>query len=143
MNKIAPKNKRTAPSRRSRSRRLPGEPLPNRDTQRLLDVAMLRQAVIDLKMRIDGADMESKEGQECLELMLSTARWLFTNRHPEHVFNPGRLCQRLGVDVRKLGAQVFANLPADRQEAIREGLQHYRCAFLPGRVNMSQAVARV
>jgi len=101
------------------------------DMQRLLDTAMMRQAVLDLAMPIDGADMTSHETRACRELMLSAARWLFTNRHPYHVFNPERLCQRLGVDVRKLGAQVFAKLPIERQKTIREGLQHYRCAFMP------------
>jgi hypothetical protein len=47
------------------------------------------------------------------------------------VFNPERLCQRLGIDVRRLSAQVFAKLTSERQEEIREGLRHYRCAFLP------------
>jgi hypothetical protein len=105
--------------------------MPDRDTQRLLDAAMMRQAVIDLKMPIDGHGLKSHQKREAREQMLSAARWLFTNRHPYHVFNPERLCQRLGVDVRKLGAQVFSMLPVERQIAIREGLQHYRCTFLP------------
>ena len=110
---------------------MPGEPMPDRDTQRLLDAAMMRQAVMDLTMPIDGHGLKSSQKREAREQMLSAARWLFTNRHPHHVFNPERLCQRLGVDVRKLGAQVFAKLPMERQEVIREGLRHYRCAFLP------------
>ena len=130
-NNINRKGRRTSPSRRIRCRRLPGEPKPDRYTQRLLDVAMMRQAVLDLKMPIDGAGMKRHEKRECREQMLSTARWLFTNRHPQHVFNPERLCQRRGIDVRRLSAQVFAKLTSERQEEIREGLRHYRCAFLP------------
>lgn len=112
-------------------RRLPDELGADKRSQRLLDVAVMKQALLDLRLRTDGFRMKRKEREECIDQMLDAARWLFTNRHPSHVFNVERICQRLGVDVRKLAARVFEALPVERQSEIRLGLQHYVCSLMP------------
>ena len=110
---------------------MPGEPVTDKRSQRLLDVAVMKQALLDLRLRTDGFRMKRKEQEECVDQMLDAARWLFTNWHPGHVFNPERICQRMGVNVRKLSTHVFEALPAQRQDEIRVGLRHYRCILLP------------
>ncbi len=126
---------RAEPQRTSRRRiaprRLPGEPVADKRSQRLLDVAVMKQALLDLRLPTDGFRTKRKERDECIDQMLDAARWLLTNRHPGHVFSLGRICERLGVDVRKLAALVFEALPATRQHEIRMGLRHYECSLLP------------
>ena len=95
------KERRTSGRRIGRCR-LTGEPLADRRSQRLLDVAVMKQALLDLRPRTDGFRMKRKEQEVSIDQMLDAARWLFTNWHPGHVFNPERICQRLGVDTRKL-----------------------------------------
>lgn len=102
----------------------------DRYSQTLLDVAVIKQALLDLRLRTDGFRMTADEQDEYVDRMLEAARWFFVNPHPVHVFSPQRICERLGVDVRKLAARVFENLPAERQDEIRVGLQHYRCSLL-------------
>ena len=121
----------TSTSPRRRRGRLAGEPVTDKRSQRLLDVAVMKQALLDLRLRTDGLRMKRKEQEECIDRMLDAARWLFTNWHPGHVFNPQRICQRIGVDTRKLAKHVFEALPSERQDEIRVGLQHYRCSLLP------------
>jgi hypothetical protein len=99
--------------------------------QRVMDIAVLKQALLDLRLPTDGFRMKREEQEENIDRMLDSARWLFTNRHPGHVFNPERICQRLGVDLRKLAKRVFEALPVQRQDEIRVGLQHYPYVLLP------------
>lgn len=126
-----PNPRRTSTAVRRRRGRLCGEPVTDKRSQRLVDVAIMKQALLDLRLRTDGFRMRRKEQEECVDRMLDAARWLFTNWHPGHVFNPERICQRIGVDTRKLARRVFEALPVERQDEIRVGLQHYRCSLLP------------
>jgi hypothetical protein len=125
------RQQRRASRRRIGRGRLPGEPLADRRSQRLLDVAVMKQALLDMRLRTDGFRMKRMEQEACIDQMLDAARWLFTNWHPGHVFNPERICQRLGVDTRKLAQCVFEALPAERQAEIRARLEHYQCSLLP------------
>ena len=98
----------------------------DKHSQRRLDVAVLKQALLDLRLRTDGFRMKAEQQEECIDQMLEAARWLFANRHPNHVLSLQRICERLGVDARKLARRVFEALWPARQQEIREGLRHYR-----------------
>lgn len=100
------------------------------DAARRLDVAVLRQALVDLRLPTDGFRMNAEQREECIDLMLEAARWFFTRPRADHVLNLERICERLGVDAGKLARRVFETLPPARQQEIREGLRHYRCPVL-------------
>jgi hypothetical protein len=89
--------------------------------QKLLDVAVLKQAIADIRLRIDR--VPRKERNACTRLILKSARWLFTNPSPEYVFSPMCIAERLGVDYRRLALCVFESLPSARQDKILKALR--------------------
>jgi len=104
--------------------------MTDRHSQKLLDVAVLKQALLDIRLRIDGVPIPRRRRRAYTDLMLDAARWLFANRHPEHVLSPMRISERMGVDYRKLALRVFDSLPPARQNQIREALRHYPVCIL-------------
>jgi hypothetical protein len=101
----------------------------DKHSQRRLDVAVLKQALLDLRLRTDDFRMKAEQQEECIDQMLEAARWLFANRHPNHVLSLQGICERLGVDTCKLARRVFEGLSLARQQEIRGGLRHYRGAL--------------
>ena len=75
---VARQRRRTSTVVRTRRHRLPGEPVTDKRSQRLLDVAVMKQALLDLRLRTDGFRMKRKEQEECVDQMLDAARWQFT-----------------------------------------------------------------
>lgn len=119
----------TASNRKQRRSRLwAGEAQPDSHSQRLLDIAVLKQALLDVRLRIERVPRREREA--CTAVMLDAARWLFANRHPLHILSPVRIAERMGVDYRKLAWRVFESLPPARQVEIREGLRHYTTCVL-------------
>jgi len=102
----------------------------DRYAQRSLDAAVMKQALTDLQLSTNGITTRRLR-REGIDQMLDAARWLFANPDPMHLFSPTQSCQRLGIDVRKLTARVFAKLSTERQQEIRIALRHYRCSLMP------------
>lgn len=96
--------------------------------QKLLDVAVLKQAIADIRMQFDR--VPRKERNACTRLMLKSARWLFTSPCSEYVFSPMCIAVRLGVDYRKLALRVFESLPPARQGEILKALRRNACCVL-------------
>lgn len=135
----APKRVTTMPAKGSNARRAVPRAMPrilpkkkkrfrldrelklDRYDQKLLDAAVLKQAIDDIRIRVDR--VPRKERRACTRLILKGARWLFTNPHPGHVFSPVRIAERLGVDYRRLALCVFESLPSARQDKILKALR--------------------
>ena len=103
----------------------------NERTLRALDLAVLRRVFIDLGLARDGRMKRRPRTGYVGDETLEAARWLFANRHRDHLFSPNRICERLDIDPMKLAAGVFRSLSKERQIAICFGLRHYRQSLLP------------
>ncbi len=110
---------------------MPGEALIDHRLQTKLDLAIVQQAVRDLWLRTDGFKMTRRTREECIDLMLDAAHWLFVAPDSGKVFSFRRICERCGLDPMKAAVTVFAGLPDARRREIWRALRHYRNRLLP------------